>query len=168
MSLENPERCGCENEKFDDFYFRKHCLVACLMDVEIPADAPVFVFDADNIPTNLDADLSPWMASAKSDDFPDLMLYERCTVNEIAAGNYMAKNTRGARAFLRSWAALVEQRPVTIFTQFRSFPSSFLLVNSSGSRYPPLRDVGAICHHPIGGLRRKHVRKPDSLGEVLT
>ena len=47
--------------------------------------------------------------------------------------------------------------PVASFAQFRSFSTSFFLVNSGRSCYRIREGVAAIYHRPLGGWRREHV-----------
>lgn len=57
------------------------------------------VLDGDNVAAAMERNLGPWVELDA-----DIQLYERAAAAEIAAGNYIAKNTPFARAWLMEWA----------------------------------------------------------------
>lgn len=85
-------------DKYKDFFFKKHCMVSHLLS-ERPADYTVVVVDADVVGVNLERGLNDWVSAGT-----DLQFYEREMTHEIAAGNYIARNTAFARSFLMGWA----------------------------------------------------------------
>ncbi len=150
-------RCLRQNQ---DYFFCKHCQVACYLAAHAntkpaafvgPAARIVAVFDADTLAGRPDKDLRPWLdaggASPESEEslnstvqnvqssvqnsvqnsastsgpsgiYPslatppiDISFYERCTTYEVAAGNYVARNSPAARAFLAEWAAMEKEKP---------------------------------------------------------
>ena len=84
-----------------NFFFLKHCMVAAWMEWQrIPPTDAVFVFDADVIPYRIHAGLEHWADNHKE----SVALYVRAWSEEIAAGNYLVRNTVAGRDFLRGWA----------------------------------------------------------------
>jgi hypothetical protein len=85
----------------ENLFFLKHCLIAAWMEWQnLPPTDAVFVFDSDVVPYRFDYGLEYW-----ADNFPEsIVLYVRAWSSEIAAGNYLVRNTRAGRAFLKGWA----------------------------------------------------------------
>lgn len=95
---------NCSN--IQGFFFKKHCQVSQFLK-SIPDDDIVFVFDGDVITKsdNLNMELP-------IDDFEnDLIFYQRCWSKEIAAGNYIVKNSPQARKFLYEWSNWFSKQP---------------------------------------------------------
>ena len=88
----------CEN-KYNVYFFRKHCIVSNWMKKETKFGDRVFVFDADVVPYRTHVSLNHWLEFEE-----DLIFYDRTWNTEVAAGNYMAKNTNASRHFLLRWA----------------------------------------------------------------
>ena len=88
-----------------DVFFMKHCLVAEYME-EQPPDAVMVVLDADVVPVTLARGFDEWLVHDA-----DLQFYDRMPNVEVAAGNYVARNTPFARDFLRSWASWARRVP---------------------------------------------------------
>jgi len=101
----------------DNFFFAKHAMVALWMENEnIPSTDAIFVFDADVVPYRTDIRLETW-----ADEYQEsIVLYCRGwhdDTNEIAAGNYLVRNTAAGRDFLRGWALYgVLPQPVGFFS----------------------------------------------------
>lgn len=102
--LEGPEYSVC-SEYHADFFFKKHCMVAEFLE-RSPSGYVAAVLDADVVAAVLDRGLEQWL-----DEGADVQLYQRCQFVELAAGNYMVRNTAFARGFLRRWASYCHQRP---------------------------------------------------------
>jgi len=81
-----------------DFFFKKHCMVAEFLKKQ-PADYALFVVDADVLPVVTERGLEQWLHGGE-----DIALYERASGEEVAAGNYIARNTQFTRDFLKGWA----------------------------------------------------------------
>lgn len=71
-----------------------------------PPETIVVVLDADVVVAVMERGLEQW---ARHD--ADLQFYERAAGKEIAAGNYMARNTVFARDFLMRWAKFSTRQP---------------------------------------------------------
>ena len=118
----------------------KHCLVAEYMELQ-PANTVMVVLDADVVPTTLDRGFDEWLAHNA-----DLQFYDRMPNNEIAAGNYVARNTPWARDFLRGWATWARRIP-------RGFSSAdngaihLHLIQMLG-----LEESGGKCHQQYNNL----------------
>ncbi|CAE8590089.1 unnamed protein product [Polarella glacialis] len=87
------------------FYFRKHCTIAKWMESQ-PANLVVAVLDGDNVVAAPSRPLDKW-----ADHDADVQMYNRCLTHEIAAGNYMARNTKFARDFMFNWAGYFQKMP---------------------------------------------------------
>ncbi len=105
----NEEGCRKQCWKFMDPFFRKHCLTACYLEDNQETAGAIAVLDSDVMAGSPDRDSADWLSPQKLET--DLSLYERCTTYEVAAGNYLARNTPAARAFLLDWAAIEPTRP---------------------------------------------------------
>lgn len=105
-----------KDDALPDFFFIKHCLVACYLEKMGREKLEIaIVVDADVLIGNMDSKLDFWIEKMvnghQSKMIPDILLYERCTNIEIAAGNYMVKNTANGIAFLKGWSELWKSRP---------------------------------------------------------
>merc|ERR1712113_417223 len=88
-----------------DPFFRKHCIVASFLELQVDGYQAV-VLDADVVGFVLPRGLEQWTQL----DY-DIQLYERGMTKEIAAGNYLVRNTPFARKFLRGWVNFTARRP---------------------------------------------------------
>ncbi len=95
----------CE-QKYQVFFFRKHCIIASWMDRETNVGDKVFVFDSDVVPYRTNIPLYHWTYLIE-----DIILYERTWNNEIAAGNYLVSNSEAAKGFLMRWAQYEKEIP---------------------------------------------------------
>jgi len=101
--LSSFEYDACAHIK--DFFFRKHCSIAEYLESR-PLGWRVVVLDADVVAVVLERGLDRWA------NYPsDIQLYERITMHEIMAGNYMLRNGPFARSFLRLWASWHSKKP---------------------------------------------------------
>eukprot|EP00927_Polykrikos_kofoidii_P030954 TRINITY_DN26624_c0_g1_i1.p1 TRINITY_DN26624_c0_g1~~TRINITY_DN26624_c0_g1_i1.p1 ORF type:complete len:632 (-),score=128.21 TRINITY_DN26624_c0_g1_i1:59-1693(-) len=91
--------------RFYGFFFQKHCIVSEFLATQQP-DYVVVVLDADVVAVVLERGLEQWLTIDA-----DLQFYERAWVEEIAAGNYIARNTQFARSFLLKWAEFQFRQP---------------------------------------------------------
>eukprot|EP00929_Paragymnodinium_shiwhaense_P058995 TRINITY_DN29534_c0_g1_i1.p1 TRINITY_DN29534_c0_g1~~TRINITY_DN29534_c0_g1_i1.p1 ORF type:complete len:717 (+),score=143.63 TRINITY_DN29534_c0_g1_i1:159-2309(+) len=93
-------------KKFEkQFFFQKHCAISEFLGRRKPGYAAI-VLDGDNVAAVMERDMAPWI------DFgADIQLYERAAAAEIAAGNYIAKNTAFARKWLMDWALRYDKIP---------------------------------------------------------
>lgn len=73
---------------------------------ERPTETVAVVLDADVAVLVLERGLEQWISHPA-----DLQFYERAAGKEIAAGNYMARNTPFARDFLMQWAKFSTRQP---------------------------------------------------------
>ncbi len=121
--------------RLGDSFFRKHCLVSCYLESHQNEANAIAVFDSDVLAGNPKRDLSNWFSAQKIgagsaiEDLKeeevekrngksayrggpaDITMYERCMTFEVAAGNYLARNTPAARAFLMDWSHMEKERP---------------------------------------------------------
>jgi hypothetical protein len=95
-----------------NYFFKKHCMTAEFLDKQ-PHDMYLAVFDADVVPLKMSKGEWPsllhWLRKRKGSG--DVMLYNRCWNDEIAAGNYIVRNTQAAKFFLRHWASYEWKMP---------------------------------------------------------
>jgi len=96
--------------EYPEFFFRKHCLVAAFLQRQAPGYR-AFVMDLDVLVMRSDLPLDHWVSGATSTRSADLVFYERLWSPEVAAGNYQARNTPFAVAFLQHWAAYAARQP---------------------------------------------------------
>eukprot|EP00928_Gymnodinium_smaydae_P031647 TRINITY_DN23164_c0_g1_i1.p1 TRINITY_DN23164_c0_g1~~TRINITY_DN23164_c0_g1_i1.p1 ORF type:complete len:722 (+),score=109.23 TRINITY_DN23164_c0_g1_i1:202-2166(+) len=89
----------------DNIFFEKHCIVAEFLKEQAPGYVAVVV-DADVMAVVLERGFEQWLNSEA-----DLIFYERDFHAEIAAGNYVARNTPAARNFLMQWARFKFRQP---------------------------------------------------------
>ena len=94
------------HQKFKEFFFRKHCMVADWAGRKTNPGDKIFVFDADVVPFRPQTPLDYWLEMSE-----DLIFYDRTWNNEIMAGNYMIRNVPRALAFLNEWAQYEYKRP---------------------------------------------------------
>ncbi|CAE8602026.1 unnamed protein product [Polarella glacialis] len=71
-----------------------------------PANLVVAVLDGDIVVAAPSRPLDKW-----ADHDADVQVYNRCLVHEIAAGNYMVRNTKFARDFMFNWAGYFHKMP---------------------------------------------------------
>eukprot|EP00928_Gymnodinium_smaydae_P039462 TRINITY_DN26957_c0_g1_i1.p1 TRINITY_DN26957_c0_g1~~TRINITY_DN26957_c0_g1_i1.p1 ORF type:complete len:1121 (+),score=244.71 TRINITY_DN26957_c0_g1_i1:157-3519(+) len=90
---------------FQNFFFLKHCVVSQFLGDQA-AGYVAIVLDADVVAVVLERGLEQW-TNVES----DLQFYERVWNDEIAAGNYIARNTPFARMFLMQWAGWMSHQP---------------------------------------------------------
>ena len=88
----------CE-EKYADFFFRKHCIVSNWMQRHTMTGDRIFVFDSDVVPYRTSVPLTHWLKNEE-----DLIFYDRAMNTEVMAGNYAVRNTDATRDFLMRWA----------------------------------------------------------------
>lgn len=94
--------CG----RFAKFYFfQKHCAISEFLG-QRPSGYKAVVVDGDVVAAVLERGLEQW-----TNVEADVQLYMRCTGHEIAAGNYIARNTPFARRFLMAWAERMYNTP---------------------------------------------------------
>lgn len=115
--------CAEHESRQGSFFFRKHCIVREVLRSR-PPRSPVFVFDADVVAVS-DVPLTRWLS-----DPADLVFYDRwgfgevkgvatpvaagfltATAPQVAAGNYMIRNTPFSLAFLLDWASYGFKQP---------------------------------------------------------
>ena len=87
------------------FFFRKHCAVSHWLKDTKPPGYAVLVLDSDVVMVS-EVSLDRWLA-----DDADLIFYLRYWTFEIAAGNYIVRNTELGRFFLHLWASYHSQMP---------------------------------------------------------
>ena len=92
--LIDPADWNCSRR---NFFFAKHCAVAAALR-DLPPNAVVAVLDADVVPGHDEVGLEAYVDSS------DLSFYERGWNPELTSGNYFARNTAFARAFLDVWS----------------------------------------------------------------
>eukprot|EP00747_Dinoflagellata_sp_TGD_P118202 gnl/TRDRNA2_/TRDRNA2_172764_c3_seq2.p1 gnl/TRDRNA2_/TRDRNA2_172764_c3~~gnl/TRDRNA2_/TRDRNA2_172764_c3_seq2.p1 ORF type:complete len:625 (+),score=96.13 gnl/TRDRNA2_/TRDRNA2_172764_c3_seq2:169-2043(+) len=84
----------------ENFFFQKHCIVAEFLKTR-PSDYVAVVVDGDVIAVVEERGVESWLQ-----DNDDMIFYSRAASggDEIAAGNYIARNTAFTRDFLMKWA----------------------------------------------------------------
>jgi hypothetical protein len=120
------------------FFFQKHCIIAEFLKTQAP-DYVAIVVDADVLAVVLDRGIEEWLIQEE-----DIIFYTRGT--EIAAGNYIVRNTAWSRAFLLAWADFITRQPA-------GFSSA---------------DNGAIHLHVVESLRRKEAQRCATMYAELT
>lgn len=105
--LEGGEYEECNRAHGQRIFFRKHCAVATFLESQ-PDNFVVMVLDADVVAAVMARGLEEWAVHHEA----DLQFYQRVGIEEIAAGNYIARNTPFARKFLRDWASYSSRRIV--------------------------------------------------------
>ncbi len=98
-------------EMHRDYFFRKHCMIAEWMESSLNKDDIVVVFDSDVVPYRSNISMNNWTITGE-----DIVMYERIWNNEIAAGNYIARNNPRARQFLREWSKFEYEMPPNAFS----------------------------------------------------
>jgi len=88
-----------------DFFFQKHCVIAEFLGQQVAGYVAV-VIDGDVVAAALERGVEEWTRIDA-----DIQFYERIWCTEIAAGNYIVRNTPWARAFLHKWASYVDDQP---------------------------------------------------------
>jgi len=86
-------------------FFSKHCVVRSFLEQQELGYAAV-VIDADVVPAVLGRGIERWLLTDV-----DIHFYQRLTVSEIAAGNYLVRNTPWALNFLYEWAEFAFKVP---------------------------------------------------------
>eukprot|EP00440_Ansanella_granifera_P001065 gb/GFBE01001148.1/.p1 GENE.gb/GFBE01001148.1/~~gb/GFBE01001148.1/.p1 ORF type:complete len:397 (+),score=77.09 gb/GFBE01001148.1/:1-1191(+) len=102
--LDGSEFDACAHIK-GDFFFRKHCTVSKFLESK-PLNYSAAVLDGDVVVAAPIRGLDKWVNHGA-----DIQLYNRCLVHEIAAGNYLVRNTPFARDFLMRWANYYHKQP---------------------------------------------------------
>jgi len=103
--IDDSDFPACDRiSSWDGFFFQKHCLVAEFLRRQRPGYVAV-VLDTDVVAGVLGRGLDEWL----SEDY-DLQFYSRMG-NEIAAGNYIARNTPWTLEFLMGWAQYYWHQP---------------------------------------------------------
>jgi len=87
-------------------FFKKHCTVAEFL-AQQPAGYTALVLDGDVVPVVMERSLDEWLQGGE-----DLVFYEREWNPEVAAGNYIARNTPFTRSFLHAWANYERALPI--------------------------------------------------------
>eukprot|EP00927_Polykrikos_kofoidii_P067345 TRINITY_DN62844_c0_g1_i1.p1 TRINITY_DN62844_c0_g1~~TRINITY_DN62844_c0_g1_i1.p1 ORF type:complete len:636 (+),score=73.82 TRINITY_DN62844_c0_g1_i1:93-2000(+) len=80
------------------YFFMKHCVVSEFLALR-PPDYTAVVVDGDVVAAVMERGLEQWTSSDA-----DVQLYHRAAATEIAAGNYIVRNTPWARQWLMGWA----------------------------------------------------------------
>jgi len=88
-----------------NFFFVKHCTVANFLQRQ-QEGYTAFVMDGDVIPVVMQRGLDAWISPDE-----DLVFYEREWSPEVAAGNYIARNSAFSKAVLNSWANFEQVTP---------------------------------------------------------
>lgn len=99
------EKMKHEKHADSDIFFMKHCIVAEFLRAQPPGYTAVVV-DSDNVAVVMDKGLERWLQNPG-----DVQFYERDAVVEIAAGNYIARNTPFGLRFLMQWSEYVHRQP---------------------------------------------------------
>lgn len=104
--LESKDYPDCKRFRgYRDFFFQKHCIVAEFLAQQVPGYVAA-VIDGDVVAAVLERGLEQWTQVDA-----DIQFYERIWCTEIAAGNYIVRNTPWARKFLLEWAGYVDDQP---------------------------------------------------------
>jgi hypothetical protein len=111
------------------FFFAKHCAVREWL-ARQPSNYVAAVLDTDIGVIAADASLAPWM-----EDGADIVFYTRMWNYEIAAGNYIVRNTEFSRTFLQAW---------TMF--FNHLPKGFSSFDNGAVHLALLQAVGIPNH----------------------
>ena len=93
------------------FFFAKHCAVREWL-ARQPPNYVAVVIDTDMSVGAADSSLSRWM-----EDGADVVFYTRMWNYEIAAGNYIVRNTEFSRTFLQAWTMFYNHMPTGFSSQ---------------------------------------------------
>lgn len=102
LNVENIKNCS----NIRGFFFKKHCRVSHFLET-VPDDDIVFVFDGDVIVKSDDLNMKLSIHEFQN----DIVFYQRCWSKEIAAGNYIVKNSPQVRQFLHQWSMWFSRQP---------------------------------------------------------
>jgi len=91
--------------KQSNWFFRKHCMVAKLLELQTPGYA-LAVIDSDVMAFVFERGLEYWLQRGG-----DLQFYERGMGPEVAAGNYLVKNKPWVRDWLMGWTRFESRMP---------------------------------------------------------
>ena len=121
FQLLHPEDSEVCANNYKDFFFKKHCAVAEFMDALRDEGDVLCVLDGDTAIAGLEVSLDRWLGNyeinspdamnAGSGPAFDIVFYERAWNFELAAGNYLARNSPYTRFLLRRWADFEWRRP---------------------------------------------------------
>lgn len=92
--------------KYKDFFFAKHCAVLHYLRASVRRGGAVLVLDGDVAAANTDISIEPFI-----DKRADIIFYERLWNPELAAGNYLVRNTRFAQKVLSEWSQYEFRKP---------------------------------------------------------
>ena len=96
---------GCVSLFPKGFFFMKHCAVREYLATQ-PSNDIFVVVDIDMTVGALEVDMSKWLT-----DNADVSFYTRAWNYEVAAGNYIIRNTEFSRTFLQAWTMFDNHKP---------------------------------------------------------